>query len=121
MIKWLSLSVCCFLMIRQPPRSTRTDTLFPYTTLFLSHSHRHARMAAIGCLNRVHRQRPYCVGECFFSNRHVLSDFLVVGSGIQAPESQKIAPICPLGEQASTAGRIGFLHGPLAVLSTRNV
>src|SRR3546814_10616294 len=26
-----------FLMIRRPPRSTRTDTLFPYTTLFLSH------------------------------------------------------------------------------------
>src|SRR3546814_3371525 len=25
-----------FLMIRRPPRSTRTDTLFPYTTLFLS-------------------------------------------------------------------------------------
>src|SRR3546814_8027100 len=25
-----------FLMIRQPPRSTRTDTLFPYTTLFKS-------------------------------------------------------------------------------------
>src|SRR3546814_16067263 len=23
-----------FLMIRRPPRSTRTDTLFPYTTLF---------------------------------------------------------------------------------------
>src|SRR3546814_11542458 len=28
----------CFLMIRRPPRSTRTDTLFPYTTLFRSHS-----------------------------------------------------------------------------------
>src|SRR3546814_18528111 len=26
-----------FLMIRPPPRSTRTDTLFPYTTLFRSH------------------------------------------------------------------------------------
>src|SRR3546814_14187729 len=25
-------------MIRQPPRSTRTDTLFPYTTLFRSRS-----------------------------------------------------------------------------------
>src|SRR3546814_8215449 len=25
-----------FLIIRQPPRSTRTDTLFPYTTLFRS-------------------------------------------------------------------------------------
>src|SRR3546814_5423902 len=31
-----------FLMIRRPPRSTRTDTLFPYTTLFRS-----ARVQAI--------------------------------------------------------------------------
>src|SRR3546814_11872952 len=35
------LCLCCmilfFLMIRRPPRSTRTDTLFPYTTLFRSH------------------------------------------------------------------------------------
>src|SRR3546814_12273316 len=28
--------MCFFLMIRRPPRSTRTDTLFPYTTLFRS-------------------------------------------------------------------------------------
>src|SRR3546814_10987351 len=28
-----------FLMIRRPPRSTRTDTLFPYTTLFRSILH----------------------------------------------------------------------------------
>src|SRR3546814_4219800 len=27
-------------MIRRPPRSTRTDTLFPYTTLFRSWPHR---------------------------------------------------------------------------------
>src|SRR3546814_13342380 len=34
----LSLYLFCFffLMIRRPPRSTRTDTLFPYTTLFRS-------------------------------------------------------------------------------------
>src|SRR3546814_8097669 len=32
-----ALFVCFFfLMIRRPPRSTRTDTLFPYTTLFRS-------------------------------------------------------------------------------------
>src|SRR3546814_12679497 len=34
-----------FLMIRQPPSSTRTDTLFPYTTLFRSgriDQHRHS-------------------------------------------------------------------------------
>src|SRR3546814_10280055 len=30
------ISILCFLMIRRPPRSTRTDTLFPYTTLFRS-------------------------------------------------------------------------------------
>src|SRR3546814_4887868 len=29
-----------FLMIRRPPRSTRTDTLLPYTTLFRSGLHR---------------------------------------------------------------------------------
>src|SRR3546814_14164721 len=29
-------SLFVFLMIRRPPRSTRTDTLFPYTTLFRS-------------------------------------------------------------------------------------
>src|SRR3546814_15629263 len=37
-----------FLMIRRPPRSTRTDTLFPYTTLFRS---MHARFS------RKHRHR----------------------------------------------------------------
>src|SRR3546814_14226480 len=31
-----------FLMIRRPPRSTRTDTLFPYTTLFRSGHADHA-------------------------------------------------------------------------------
>src|SRR3546814_2052493 len=43
-----------FLMRRRPPRSTRTDTLFPYTTLFLSHvvgdlgEHRGAYVVAVG-------------------------------------------------------------------------
>src|SRR3546814_7498344 len=31
------VSLCFFLMIRRPPRSTRTDTLFPSTTLFRSY------------------------------------------------------------------------------------
>src|SRR3546814_10811143 len=33
-------------MIRRPPKSTRTDTLFPYTTLFRSSSSRPPRMAS---------------------------------------------------------------------------
>src|SRR3546814_16733780 len=35
-----SYSILFFLKIRPPPRSTRTDTLFPYTTLFRSSSDR---------------------------------------------------------------------------------
>src|SRR3546814_11028867 len=35
---WFRVLVFFFLMIRRPPRSTRTDTLFPYTTLFRSRS-----------------------------------------------------------------------------------
>src|SRR3546814_8626443 len=34
MYLWLDSVMFFFLMIRRPPRSTRTDTLFPYTTLF---------------------------------------------------------------------------------------
>src|SRR3546814_7576877 len=33
---WLVVICFFFLMIRRPPRSTRKDTLFPYTTLFRS-------------------------------------------------------------------------------------
>src|SRR3546814_10970025 len=58
-----------FLMIRRPPRSTRTDTLFPYTTLFRSgfagqflfgqplQAHRGGRMrAGAECQARVEAQ-----------------------------------------------------------------
>src|SRR3546814_8470048 len=36
MCKFSVVGVLFFLMIRRPPRSTRTDTLLPYTTLFRS-------------------------------------------------------------------------------------
>src|SRR3546814_13057797 len=40
-----------FLMLRRPPRSTRTDTLFPYTTLFRSSD----QCARQGGLTRLHQ------------------------------------------------------------------
>src|SRR3546814_2396580 len=43
-----------FLMIRRPPRSTRTDTLFPYTTLFRSYE-----------LRREHRLFDSIIGAAF--------------------------------------------------------
>src|SRR3546814_4381063 len=42
---WIS-SFFFFVMIRRPPRSTRTDTLFPYTTLFRSPPYRRGRWPA---------------------------------------------------------------------------
>src|SRR3546814_17333235 len=39
---FLFVSFLFFLMILLPPKSTRTDTLFPYTTLFRSHPQRKA-------------------------------------------------------------------------------
>src|SRR3546814_7299620 len=42
-------------MIRRPPRSTRTDTLFPYTTLFRS-PHRGAPPVEPGHQADIHRQ-----------------------------------------------------------------
>src|SRR3546814_13882935 len=44
-----------FLMIRRPPRSTRTDTLFPYTTLFRSRPRRGLRVLL--ALDDDHRAR----------------------------------------------------------------
>src|SRR3546814_6633682 len=43
---YIDYSSCAFfLMIRRPPRSTRTYTLFPYTTLFRSHPQSPGRFA----------------------------------------------------------------------------
>src|SRR3546814_7466062 len=46
-------------MIRRPPRSTRTDTLFPYTTLFRSHALARFETleAAVGLGHRVVQMR----------------------------------------------------------------
>src|SRR3546814_19245643 len=46
-----------FVMIRRPPRSTRTDTLVPYTTLFRSLSRRaRGTSAASAVVHGVHRR-----------------------------------------------------------------
>src|SRR3546814_8061159 len=48
-----------FLMMRRPPRSTRTDTLFPYTTLFRS---RHVERARTSSGTSVTSEANACVG-----------------------------------------------------------
>src|SRR3546814_12315900 len=48
-------------MIRRPPRSTRTDPLFPYTTLFRSSRFRKTR-PGVETVSRTRRPGPRCGG-----------------------------------------------------------
>src|SRR3546814_16436489 len=65
-------------MIRRPPRSTRTDTLFPYTTLFRSDLVH--RDVARPLYHHLHILRPGALGE--FAQRVELGELrLVVGVG----------------------------------------
>src|SRR3546814_13588784 len=55
-------------MIRRPPRSTRTDTLFPYTTLFRSSNGR--RISELGRFfqTKIHMcDRANFTGKCQFA------------------------------------------------------
>src|SRR3546814_4278451 len=45
-------------MVRSPPKSTRTDTLFPYTTLFRSKSQTHHRRRGRNLLRTDRRECP---------------------------------------------------------------
>src|SRR3546814_17509482 len=50
-------------MIRRPPRSTRTDTLFPYTTLFRSAlTLKSAIETAHATIHQVAQSQPQCAG-----------------------------------------------------------
>src|SRR3546814_17449883 len=52
-----------FLMIRRPPRSTRTDTLFPYTTLFRSIGDLVEAAGAVGDIGEVVGEQPDDLAE----------------------------------------------------------
>src|SRR3546814_1949528 len=49
-------------MIRRPPRSTRTDTLFPYTTLFRSWAGQHMKNRPPGLPSKRPANRPERTG-----------------------------------------------------------
>src|SRR3546814_11073885 len=67
-------------MIRRPPRSTRTDTLFPYTTLF--------RSCKRSC--PVVRMGKLCIEVTAASKSAFISEELCIGCGICAKK-------CPFG------------------------
>src|SRR3546814_3950997 len=109
-------------MIRRPPRSTRTDTLFPYTTLFRSvergvarlscHtarartdlcSLRHENPGSAGLAGRAGRKRRSRAGQWEIS--------ALAGSGDPALVSGKFLPAGDRIETSDAArGEIGRAH-----------
>src|SRR3546814_12274181 len=86
-------------MLRRPPRSTRTDTLFPYTTLFRSDRFR---------LERDHR--PFRDGL----GRVAAADIGIVGPAVDTIDDQVVAVVklvgpapCPQAPDDATAVRVG--------------
>src|SRR3546814_15015164 len=59
-------------MIRRPPRSTRTDTLFPYTTLFRSIDFQEFMIVPVGADSIVEAVR--CGSEIFHTLKKGLAD-----------------------------------------------
>src|SRR3546814_11792821 len=70
-------------MIRRPPRSTRTDTLFPYTTLFRSRASGQEASVLLDCAT-------HC------QSRPSLPTFSgVLGRRENSPDQTRIAPVEP--------------------------
>src|SRR3546814_233525 len=72
-----------FLMIRQPPRSTLTDTLFPYTTLFRSDG-----ATALGQDTFAYAQGATAIGASAWSNGE---NSVALGSGSRASDANVVS------------------------------
>src|SRR3546814_17616981 len=96
-------------MIRRPPRSTRTDTLFPYTTLFRSLSSiRPPPSADLPCRKDAQRQKHQEDDEC--EDKQELGDSC--GRACNAPEPQQPGNHCDNGEDQSPFQHQKFLLNP---------
>src|SRR3546814_11351011 len=80
-------------MIRRPPRSTRTDTLFPYTTLFRSTSLLGNEMTEASLIERIAARGDGVTGD----GRHVAGGVpgdRVRDDGIIIPGPHRTDPVC---------------------------
>src|SRR3546814_17953552 len=74
-------------MIRRPPRSTRTDTLFPYTTLFRSH----ARAPSLRYSNALNFPFKHDARLRLHTFTHVLAQRFYVGAACATEIEEEVA------------------------------
>src|SRR3546814_5128989 len=76
-------------MIRRPPRSTRTDTLVPYTTLFRSKESELRAVASV-CRNSSHPLSVQIFNWLKIDSLENIQDYqAIIGKGIQASLTRK--------------------------------
>src|SRR3546814_14477106 len=66
-------------MIRRPPRSTRTDTLFPYTTLFRSNQDKKVEDTTLALPAQIERKYLRVGDDLFRSGRDEKPDMSIKG------------------------------------------
>src|SRR3546814_16005069 len=100
-------------MIRRPPRSTRTDTLFPYTTLFRSDS------GLVTVLGKGNKQRSVPVGsharaalEAWRGEAKAANHAPVFPGRGGAPNSQRAVQI-RIRQLAQRQGMFKHVHPPM--------
>src|SRR3546814_7439287 len=98
-----------FLMIRRPPRSTRTDTLFPYTTLFRSIDYVGASLQGGRFVIPLLQDIPF-VGPAVFQQHPVvyLSLLLCVGIAWFLSRTRAGLILRAVGESPSSAHALGY-------------
>src|SRR3546814_5911463 len=74
-------------MIRRPPRSTRTDTLFPYTTLFRSAPAAPAAVAVESAADHPGAVKSPMVGTVYPSAEPGAAPFIAEGTQVQAGDT----------------------------------
>src|SRR3546814_17187975 len=96
-------------MIRRPPRSTRTDTLFPYTTLFRSAFDDGERLPASDGLAEVARERDDTPADRGGPDLHTLGvAFDRCGEGQRTPTAADHADQRDTGDRESgVSGKSG--------------
>src|SRR3546814_10503359 len=98
-------------MIRRPPRSTRTDTLFPYTTLFRSARQVGLRRGAVGLLDEALEAEAAGAAVNGFAALHVaVAGFRPVGIGAESHDPAARGCLGAAIHRRQEAREIGRAH-----------
>src|SRR3546814_20937019 len=98
-------------MIRRPPRSTRTDTLFPYTTLFRSSrlvKSAHRNVESIKAPMPIAPTAPRCVANA----RRIAGKQCRACKGVSSCDRRQAATLCRLGVVLAGLGKLFEQHVP---------